>query len=93
MIKDYTPDRCGCAAPTAIASVVRHAVQPFLVRARQISTFTACAGRQVVLDSPSVRKGYDEITTRRSLRTKSRLAEKKILSKPALGWAIATKSV
>jgi hypothetical protein len=43
--------------------------------------------------SLSVRKGYDEVTTRRSYGTKSRLEEKKIRPKLHSGWAIVTNSV
>jgi hypothetical protein len=51
--------------------------------ARQVPTL-APPRRQVVRGSLSVRKGYDEITTRRPFQTKSRLGEKKI--RPNLHW-------
>jgi len=38
-------DRCSCAVPIAIASVVRQAVRP-PVRARRVSTLSASAGWQ-----------------------------------------------
>ena len=91
MIKESPPDRCGCPAPIAIASVVRHAVQPFLVRARQVATLAAsraAGGTWLAVRPQRLRRDNDETLIPDQISPE----REKNLSNPAAGWAIVTKS-
>jgi hypothetical protein len=93
MIKDYIPGQVRVSRSNS--ERVRSCAMRFSPSSRGLdrSQRLLLPGRQVVRGSLTVRRSYDEITTRRSFRAKSRLGEKKI--RPNLHWggAIVTKSV
>ena len=76
-----------------IASVVRHAVQPFLVRLDWSQRWLWLPpGRQVARGSPSVRKGLRQDNDETLTSGQISPGREKIPSNPAAEWAIVTKS-